>query len=65
MSRYARALMLLLGLALAHSRILAAQEAAPEVVLVQLDLGRIASRTVATLSFGTVANAARIAAMRV
>lgn len=55
MSRYARALMLLLGLALAHSRILAAQEAAPEVVLVQLDLGRIASRTVEAYRSGDAA----------
>ena len=55
MSRFARALMLLLGLALAHSRILAAQESAPEAVLVQLDLGRIASRTVEAYRSGDAA----------
>lgn len=55
MTRAARGIMLLLGLALAHHQILQAQQAEPEPVLVELELGRIASRTVEAYRSGDAA----------
>ncbi len=55
MNRLARAVVLLLGLSLAGHQILEAQAAEPELVLVELELGRIASRTVEAYRSGDAA----------